>query len=479
MSHHAPQADPTSASSPTRTRHRWLVLVLVCLAQFMLIVDVTVVQVALPTIGDELGLDRDSLTWVVTTYTLCFGGLMVFGGRLADAFGARRMLLLGLGLFTLASLASGLADSGGLLITGRGAQGIGAALMSPAALSILTSTFDGADRRRALGVWAAIGGTGAALGVLVGGMLTSGPGWEWVFFVNVPVGLAILATLPAVVGPIAVRADRGRLDVAGALTVTAATALLLYAIVEAADRGWGDAATLVPIAVAVAGYVGFVVIERTVANPLMRARTLARRPVVSGTFLMLLASGLMLGLFFVSSLYVQHVLGLSALETGLLFLPIAVAITLGAQVGVHLLGRVGGRPVAVAGFLLVAIGAGLLTRISVDGSAYADVLPGFAIAAFGIGPIFVTATTTTLANVPHQESGVASGVINTFHELGGSLGVAVASTVAAGSIATRIESVEGFADAFTVWAGTAGIAAMVAAGLVPAGKPEGIGGHGH
>ncbi len=463
----------------TPDRRRWTALVLLCLAQFMLIVDITVVQVALPSIGDDLGLDRAALTWVVTTYTLIFGGLMVFGGRLADAFGARRMLLAGLTVFTAASLLCGLASAGALLIAGRAAQGVGAALLSPAALSIITTTFHGPERNRALGVWAAIGGTGAAIGVLLSGVLTAGPGWEWVFFVNVPVGVLVGVSIPS-----AIRADQGRaerrgVDLPGALTVTLATALLIYGLVHAGDAGWGSATTLLALLVAVLLYAGFVVIESRVRVPLMRAATMLRRPVLSGTFMMLLATGLMLGLFFLSTLYLQHVLGFSALRTGLLFLPVAVAVTIGAHLAGQLISRVGGRVVAAAGFALTAVGAGLLTQISPGDNAYTSVLPGFVIAAFGIGPAFVTATTTTLANVPHDESGVASGVINTFHELGGSIGVAVVSTVAAGSVATLGSTVDGFTTGYLVCAIAAAAAAVVVSVLVPPGRPRAIVGHGH
>ena len=457
---------------------RWTTLVLLCLAQLMLIVDITVVQVALPSIGDELGLGREALTWVVTAYTLVFGGLMVFGGRLADAFGARRVLLAGLGLFTVASLVCGLAPNGTMLIVGRAAQGVGAALMSPAALSIITTTFHGAERNRALGVWAAIGGTGAALGVLVSGLLTAGPGWEWVFFVNVPIGLLVAVALPGLVRTDRVGEERQRVDVPGALVVTFATGLLIYGLVNAGDGGWGAVGTLVPVAAAVAGYVVFVVVESRVSVPLMRPETMGRRPVVSGAFLMLVATGLLLGLFFLTSLYFQHVRGFSALKTGLLFLPVAIAITIGAQLAAHLIGRIGGRPIAVASFLLTAAGAVLLSGISADDNVHTEVLPGFLLAALGIGPVFVTATTTTLANVPHGEAGVASGVVNTFHELGGSIGVAVVSTVAATSIATRSD-ITGFADAYLVCGIAAAVAALVAVALVPGGRPRAVTGHGH
>ncbi|TCC30659.1 MFS transporter [Kribbella sindirgiensis] len=448
-------------------------------AQFMLIVDITVVQVALPSIGDDLRLERAALTWVVTTYTLVFGGLMIFGGRLADLLGARRTLLAGLVVFTLASLASGLAQNAAVLITGRAGQGIGAALMSPAALSILTATFHGRERHRALGIWAAIGGAGAAIGVLLSGLLTAGPGWQWVFFVNVPIGVAILVLIPRLVGPDRSR-ERQSLDVPGALLVTASTAALIYGLVHAGDAGWGSTGTLAAVGGAIIGYGAFALTEAKAAAPLMRPQTLARRPVVSGTFLMLLATGLLLGLFFVTSLYFQHVLRFSALKTGLLFLPVAIAITIGAQLGAHLISRVGGRVIAVASFALVAAGAAMLTQISPGDGVATSVLPGFVIAALGVGPVFVTATTTTLANVPAAESGVASGVVNTFHELGGSIGVAVVSTIAAASLSSAgTPDLGGFTDAYLASAIAAAGAAVVALVLVPAGKPQAVAGHGH
>ncbi|MEU1724966.1 MFS transporter [Nonomuraea sp. NPDC005692] len=484
MTHHV----GTRASAPAQSKG-WAVLALLCLAQFMLIIDITVVQVALPTIGADLALGREALTWVVTTYTLCFGGLMVLGGRLADALGARRTLLAGLALFTAASLVCGLADDGGTLIAGRAVQGVGAALMSPAALAVVTTVFQGERRARALAVWAAIGGSGAAIGVLLGGVLTDGPGWTWVFFVNVPVGLLVLAAVPRVVparaedgveGGIENEARRsGRVDVGGALLVTLATALLIYGLVSAGDGGWGSAGTVLPLAGAALSYVAFVLVERSVRAPLMRVETLARRPVVSGAFVMLVATGLMLGLFFLSSLYLQHVLGYSPLRTGLTFLPVAVAITLGAHLGGRLIGKVGGRPVAVASFLLTAAGAALMTRVSPEAGAFTTLVPGFVLAAVGIGPAFVTATTTTMANVPPGENGVASGVINTFHELGGSIGVAVVSTVAASSLVPGAGA-GGFTSGLVLCAVVAGVAAVISLGLVPPGRPAGaFVGHGH
>jgi len=284
--------------------------------------------------------------------------------------------------------------------------------------------------------------------------------------------------------PRLVRADgaagaRQAVDLPGAVLVTSATALLIYGLVNAGDAGWSAAGTIVPIVAGGLGYAAFALIEARVTTPLMRLQTLARRPVVSGTFLMLVATGLLLGLFFLTSLYFQHVLGYSPLKTGLLFLPVALAITAGAQLAAQLIGHVGGRIIAAASFALTAAGAGLLTQISPGDNVITGVLPGFMLAAFGIGPAFVTATTTTLANVPHNEAGVASGVVNTFHELGGSIGVAVVSTIAAASLSTNTGSTAGFTDAYLACAVAAGAAALVALVLVPAGKSKGLSGHVH
>ncbi|TPQ15670.1 MFS transporter [Streptomyces sporangiiformans] len=460
--HHGPPADP----------RRWAALALICVAQFMLILDVTVVNVALPDMAADLHLDRATLTWAVTAYTLCFGGLMLLGGRLADALGARRTLLAGLALFTAASLVTGLAGGAAMLLGGRIAQGVGAALLSPAALSIVTTTFHGTERNKALGVWAAIGGSGAAAGVLIGGALTDGPGWQWVFYINVPVGLAVLAALPAFVPA---RAPQpARLDIPGALLVTAGTGLLIYGLVEAGDAGWGDAATLLPLAAAVALYAGFAVVERTGRAPLMDLRMFTRRPVLAGAFLMLIATALLIAYFFLGSVYLQHIRGFSPLKTGLLFLPVAVATGLGAHLASRLVGRMGSRAVAVGGMAVAAVGSAPLTGLSADGSVYAGLLPGFIVASFGLGSVFVTATTTALGLVEHHEAGLASGVVNTFHEVGGSIGVAVVSTVAASGIESG--SAGGFTDAFTVCAVAAAVSAAVALGLVPRGKPQMTGG---
>ncbi|MFF0451161.1 MFS transporter [Streptomyces sp. NPDC004609] len=442
------------------------------MAQFMLILDVTVVNVALPDMAADLGLGRATLTWVVTAYTLCFGGLMLLGGRLADALGARRTLLAGLAVFTAASLAAGLAQGAPLLIGGRVAQGVGAALLSPAALAIVTTSFHGPERNKALGVWAAVGGTGSAVGVLLGGALTDGPGWQWVFYVNVPVGIALLAAIPALVPA---RAPRpAGLDAPGALLVTAATGSLIYGLVRAGDSGWSDALTLLALFGSIALYTGFAFVERASRAPLMDLRMFTRRPVIAGSFLMLVATALLISFFFLSSVYLQHVRGFSPLRTGLVFLPVAVAVGLGAHLGSRLVGKAGSRACAVAGLVVAAAGSVPPALLSDGSNVYATLLPGLTVASFGIGAVFVTATTTALAMVDHEEAGLASGVVNTFHEVGGSVGVAVVSTVAAAGIGGGLAS--GFTGAYTVLAVTAAVSAVLSLGLVPPGRPRTTGG---
>ncbi|RJL24866.1 MFS transporter [Bailinhaonella thermotolerans] len=451
---------------------RWWVLGLLCLAQFMVILDVTVVNIALPAIGADLALGREAVTWVVTAYTLLFGGLLMFGGRLADLLGRRRVFLAGLVLFTAASLAAGVAGSGAGLIAARAVQGVGAALLSPAALSIVTTTFHGAERHRALGVWAAIGGGGAAAGVLLGGVLTSGPGWSWAFFVNVPVGALVAGLVPVFVRRDAARPGRpGRrgIDLPGALLVTGATALVIYGLVRAGDGGWASAAVPLLAGIAVAGV--FVLVERRTAEPLVRLALLARRPVVAGNLVMLGASALLLSAFFLTSQYLQHTAGLSALGTGFAFLPVAVATVAGAHLAGRLIPRTGARPVAAAGFLLAAAGLWLLSRLPAAPDVLADVEPGFTLTGLGLGAAFVTATTTAMSHVSHEEAGLASGLINTGHELGASLGVAIMSTAAAPAVATAAAPASAFGDAYLAAAVIAAAVTLAASVLLPKGRP--------
>ncbi|MEV8533619.1 MFS transporter [Streptomyces sp. NPDC051211] len=506
--HHAATAQHhhgAPAAAPPDPR-RWLILALLCMAQFMLIVDVTVVNVALPTIGGQLGLDAGSLTWIVTAYTLFFGSLLLLGGRLGDLLGRRLMFLTGLALFTVASLVCGLAESGGVLITARSVQGVGAALMSPAAMALIMTVFEGAERNRALGVWAAIGGTGAAFGVLLGGVLVSGPGWEWIFFVNVPIGLVVLVAVPGLVKEVSAAghghghapahghgqehghghghgqkhghghghgAAPAGVDLPGALTMTATPALLIYGLVQARDHGFGDLSAWLPLLGALVGAALFVAAERSAAAPLVRLPFLARRSLIGGCLLMLAASGVLISAFFLCSLYLQHVLGFSALRTGLMFLPVALATTVGAHFGSQAVARLGWRTTAGGGMAVAVAGALLLTGLERDGNAWTQLVPGFVLLGLGLGAGFICAITSAMHGVEHQDAGLGSGLVNTCHELGASLGIAVVAAVAGASLeGGAAPSVDGFGSAFTACAVIAAVAGAAGLTLLPKGKPD-------
>jgi len=452
-------------------RLRWLVGLL-SVAQFMLVLDVTVVSVALPRISVDLALRPQVVPWVLTAYTLAFGGLMLLGGRTTDQLGARRVLLGGLVIFVAASLASGLATGAAMLLAGRAAQGVGAALMSPAALSVVSTTFTGKARATALGVWAAIGGAGAALGVMLGGLLTSGPGWRWVFFINVPTGLALLAVLPLVL-PACPRRRAGTIDVAGALTVTLATGTTIYGLLNAGGHGWSAVSTLVPLAVALLLYGVFVAVDRVAATPLMPLRVLTSRPVVAGVLLMLVATGLLVGAFFLGSFSLQRLHGYSAARTGLAFLPIALGTIVGAHTGSRAVTKLDRRALAAGALAVAAAGSGLAAAAG----GPVGLMAGLAVAAIGVGAAMVTAVTAAMTAVAPTEAGTRSGVVNTFHELGGALGVAVLSVVATAS--TGEVGAAGVTRAFTVAAVATAVAAalsllVVPAGVAPADGPRAI-----
>ncbi|WP_328524091.1 MFS transporter [Kribbella sp. NBC_00359] len=444
---------------------RWRLLGLLAVAQFMLILDVTVVAIALPNIETDLGLQRETLTWVVSAYTLMFGGLMLLGGRAADLFGSRRVVLSGLFVFTLASLATGLANGPELLLAGRVAQGIGAAMLSPAALSVVTKTFDGEERNKALGIWSAMGGGGSAIGVLLGGLLTAGPGWQWVFYLNVPIGVIVFAVLLRMLPADRPAASTGRLDVPGALLVTAGTGTAIYALINAGDRGWLSAATLGTLAAAIVLYGVFAWVQRSVRSPLMDLRIFTRRPVVAGIFMILVATALMIATFFLGSFYLQHFEQYGALRTGLLFLPVALAAIVGAQVAGRLVGHLGARAVALTGFAISAVGM----AIPAIWEGAAVIVTGMTVSTVGLGAAFVAASTTTFAQIDHREAGLASGLLSTFHEFGASVGVAVVSSVAAASLAGTVST--GFTRGFTFAAITAVVAGVLALVVVPTFKP--------
>lgn len=468
----APRPPAPERSSPGGDPRRWWVLALLGAAQFMLIIDVTVVNVALPSIGRDLLLDRSQLTWIVTAYTLLFGSLMLLGGRLADTFGRRRIFLTGLGVFVAASLGSGLAPDGTVLVAMRALQGVGASLLSPSALSMVTTIFDGPERNRALSVWAALGGAGAAVGVILGGLLTSGPGWQWIFFVNVPVGLVVGAGVTrwvrAATPP---RAGRS-LDLPGALLLVPAVGLTFWGIIDAGDGGWASPATLLRFGAAIVLAVLFIRHELSVPEPLVRLGLLAERSVASSVALLVGASMILAGMIFLNSLYLQASVGLSALETGLLFVPMAIAVIAGSQVGVGLLAHAGGRAVAIAGLALSAAGMAYLTRLPTTGDVLLDVLPGLVVVAFGLGAILLAAQTTAFAGVREADAGLLSGLVNTSHEMGLALGVAVLSTIGGASLtAGPAAGGAGFGGAFAVAAGIAVVTGAAMLHVMPSGRP--------
>ena len=449
----------------SRLPSRWVALALLASAQLMLVLDVTVVNVALPDIGVALHLQRGELPWVMTIYTVFFGGLMLLGGRIADLFGARRMTLGGLALFTAASLLCGLSGDAATLLAGRSLQGLGAALMSPAALAAVMTLFTGASRGKALGAWSALAGVGSALGVVLGGVLTSEAGWRWVFTINVPIGAALLIAIPLVVParPPSEAAERG-LDVPGAVLVTGGTAAAIYGLINVGSHGWAAASTVLPLALAVAIWTAFALLERRVRRPLLTVGLLRRRAVLAGSFLMLAATGLLVGGFFLGSFALQHAHGYSALHVGLVFLPVAVAIIAGAQAGTQVLTRLSARIVAVTGLALAAAGY----AVAAGWTQPAAMVTGLSIAALGIGATFVTAFTASLADAGPAEGGMRSALVNTFHELGGAAGVAVLSSAAGAGLITAHLGSHDFARAFAVGAVCAAASLAIAMALVPA-----------
>jgi EmrB/QacA subfamily drug resistance transporter len=444
-------------------------MVLLSVAQFMVILDATVVNVALPSIAGSLGLAAGDLQWVVTAYVLASGGLVLLGGRAADVAGRRRVFLAGLTVFTAASLASGLAPAAGALIAARAAQGLGAALLTPAALSIITTSYAGAQRATALGVWGALGGAGAAAGVLAGGVLTTWLGWRSVFLVNVPVGaMAGLAGLHLVRRDEPRRGPGRELDLPGAALAVAGLVTLVYALAGAPAHGWGSARTLGLQAAALVLLAAFAAVERRVRRPLVPARLWRTRSLAAGILVMLGATAILVGTFFLNSLYLQDVQGASALRTGLEFLPVALVIGAGAHLASRLLPRVGSRVLIVAGLVVMGAGALLLTGVSARSGYLTGFLPGLVVVGAGTGLVLPATAVTAMSDIEADRAGLASGLMTAAHEIGAALGVAVFSAVAVaagGGIAV------GYRNGFILAAATAGGLAVVAALLAPAVRP--------
>jgi EmrB/QacA subfamily drug resistance transporter len=420
-----------------QTTNPWVVLVLICLAQFMVILDATIVNVALPSIQKDLNLSEGNLQWIVNAYTLVFGGFLLLGGRAGDLLGRKRLFLIGLVVFTVASLLDGLASSEGMLIGARALQGLGAALVSPAALSIISTTFEeGAERARALGVWAAIAIGGSAVGLILGGVLTQYFSWPWIFFVNVPVGIvAFVLSLRLIPESRDVHAQQSY-DVAGAVTVTAGLMSLVYAIVGATSHGWTSARTIGFFAFAVVLLASFVVIEMRAKAPLVRLSIFRIRSLLTANVSMFLAASGMFAMFFFNTLYLQHVLGYGPLKAGLAFLPFTAGIMVSAGLASQFAPRVGVRPVAATGMLLTAAGLLLLTQLPVDGSYVADVLPAIILTSLGMGAVFMPLTLIATTGLKDEDQGLASGLFNTSQQIGGALGLAALSTLATSKTAS-------------------------------------------
>jgi EmrB/QacA subfamily drug resistance transporter len=408
---------------------RWKALTVVCAAFFMTVLDVSIVNVALPSIGKALDFSRDSLQWVLTAYAITFGGFLLLGGRAADVLGRRRVFLVGVAVFTIASLFCGLAWSEGVLVGSRAVQGLGAAIISPAALSIITTTFEeGPERNKALGIWGAIGGSGAAVGVLAGGVLTKYLGWEWIFFVNVPVGVLAFAVAPRFVRES--RSERETTqDWAGAFTVTAGLALLVYAVSKAPEHGWGSGWTISRLAAAAVLLVAFLAVEARAKDPLMPFSIFRIRTVAGANVAGLLLGAVMFANFFVLTLYVQQVLGWSALRTGLTFAATAGTAILWSGLAQALVTRLGAKPVMAIGFVAIIAGMLWYTQIPVHASYASDLLPGYLLVGFALPFAFIPVSIAALAGVEAHEAGLASGLINTAQQVGGAIGVAVVSSV--------------------------------------------------
>jgi EmrB/QacA subfamily drug resistance transporter len=410
---------------------RWKALALLCAAFFMVILDASIVIVALPSIERNLGFAAADLQWVLSGYALSYGGLLLLGGRLADLLGRRRMFIAGTALFALSSLACGVAWSGEALVAARVVQGVSAAIMTPSALSILMTTFEeGSGRNKALGVWGAIGGVGGTAGWLIGGPITDELGWEWLFFINVPIAAALLALSPALLRESRADLARRSFDVGGALTVTGAIALAILGVVEAPDVGWTSSQTLALAACSAGLLALFVAIEGRTGAPLVPRRIFRSRALVGGNLALLALGMVAFGMPFILTQYAQQVLGFSALEFGLSSAVMPVTAALGSVGGQALVTRTGPRPVVAGGMVLAGLGCLVLTQVSATGSYPADILPGLLVFGPGIGLAFVGSSIATLAGVAESEAGLASGLNNTSFQIGAAVGVAILSTVA-------------------------------------------------
>ncbi|HEV7208192.1 MAG TPA: MFS transporter [Mycobacteriales bacterium] len=459
---------PTAAARTVRQRPAALVLAVVCVAQFMVVLDVSIVNVALPNMRRDLHLSQNGLAWVLNAYTLTFAGFLLLGGRAADLYGRRRLFLIGLALFTGASLLGGLAQTGGELIAARAAQGLGGAVLSPATLTILTTTFlEPRARTRALGLWSAVAGAGGATGVLAGGLLTDLLSWRWILFINVPIGLAVIAVARFTVAESRGEGERPTLDWLGALTVTGGLVALVYGVITTDQHAWTSPIVLGSLAAGVALLLVFALIESRHRHPLVPMRLFRSRALTGANLIMMLVGSAMFAMFFFLSQYLQDVQGYSPLAAGFAFLPMPIAIIVGTQLSSRLVGRVGSRPLLVIGPAISAVGLLLLSRLTVGSSYPLHIGLAGAITTFGVGMSFVPITLSATNGVDRRDAGLASGLINTTRQIGGSLGLAALLTIAASrahaalSQGARAAETAGYARAFAVSA----LLMLVAAGI--------------
>ena len=468
MHHNKSHNHNRSHTSHRATPKSRVLLLVLLVAQLMVILDITAVNIALPSLAKDLQLSGSQISWTITSYSLVFGSLLLFGGRAADLLGRRRLFLTGLSVFTVSSLASAAAGTAGALFAARAGQGLGAAMLSPAALSIITSCFQGPAKAKALAAWGAVGGAGAALGVVVGGLLTEVADWRMIFFVNLPVAVALAITALKVI-PADTDQPRWRgLDLRGAVLATTGLGAIVYAITHGASGGWTSTQTLGFAVLGLAALVTFGVAETRTEEPLLSIGRLADRAVGGGLFLMLAAAGSIFGLFFLCSLYLQNVLGTGPLTTGLSFLPLALAAGIGAHAAGHIVGRHGVRVPLASAFAIAAAGMALLAHVGDNGTYVRDVLPGMLVAGFGLGIAVVSVSIAILTGTREEESGMISGLNSTGHEIGGTLGIAIFSTIAAGSGAlTGAQAAPAISHAFVAAGLLASLASVTALFVLP------------